>query len=379
MPRTEIVVVGAGAAGLGAAAMLELYGLVPVVLEADERIGGRWARRYDRLHLHTVRHYSGLPEHPLPKTLPRYVSKDQFADYLAAYAAARNLDVRLDTCVERISREQGGWLVETQREEFRVPLVIVATGKHNEKRLPRWPGVEEFAGRIVHSADFRSGAEFREQRVLVVGIGNSGAEIATDLVDEGSSFVAIAVRSTPPIAKRDIFGIPVQLFGIALHPFPAGPVDRIGGIVRRLGTGDLRPYGLGKAAWGPFRARRPPVIDVGFLETLKRGVIAVRPELVRLTPDGAVYSDGREEPFDAVVVATGFSTALEELLDLPELLDERGLPRFGADGSPEFPGLYFIGFKESPRGALYEANKDARRLGEAASRYLAVAGPSVPL
>jgi cation diffusion facilitator CzcD-associated flavoprotein CzcO len=376
MPRTEIVVVGAGAAGLGAAAMLELYGLVPVVLEADERIGGRWARRYDRLHLHTVRRYSGLPEHPLPKTLPRYVSKDQFAGYLADYAAAWNLDVRLDTRVERISREQGGWLVETQREEFRVPLVIVATGKHNEKRLPRWPGVEEFAGRIVHSADFRSGAEFREQRVLVVGIGNSGAEIATDLVDEGSSFVAIAVRSTPPIAKRDIFGIPVQLFGIALHPFPAGPVDRIGGIVRRMGTGDLGPYGLGKAAWGPFQAHRPPVIDVGFLETLKRGAIAVRPELVRLTPDGAVYADGREEPFDAVVVATGFSTALEELFDLPNLLDDRGLPRFGVEGSPDFPGLYFIGFKESPRGALYEAAKDARRLGEAANRYLAPAGTS---
>ena len=228
----------------------------------------------------------------------------------------------------------------------------------------------------MHSADYRSGAEFRGQRALVVGIGNSGAEIATDLVDEGASFVAIAVRSTPPIAKRDIFGIPVQLFGIALQPFPAKPVDRIGGVVRRLGTGNLRPYGLGKPAWGPFEARRPPVIDVGFLETLKRGAIAVRPELVRLTPDGAAFSDGREEPFDTVVVATGFSAALEDLIDAPNLLDDRGLPRFGAEGSPDVPGLYFIGFKESPRGALYEAAKDARRLGEAASRYLAPAGTS---
>jgi putative flavoprotein involved in K+ transport len=375
MPPTEaeVAVVGAGAAGLGAAAMLERRGHRTVVLEADERVGGTWARRYDRLHLHTVRRFSGLPDHPLPRELPRYVSKDQYADYLAAYAAALDLDVRLAIRVERIRREDGGWLVETQREEIRAPVVVVATGKHNRKQTPHWPGVEQFDGRLVHSSDYRSGAEFRGLRVLVVGIGNSGAEIATDLVDEGASFVAIAVRTPPPIAKRDIFGIPVQLFGIALQPFPARPVDRIGGAVRRLGTGDLRPYGLGKEAWGPFEARRPPVIDVGFLETLKRGAIAVRPELVRLTPAGAVFSDKSEEPFDAVVVATGFSTALDDLIDLPGLLDDRGLPRVGADGSHEFPGLYFIGFKESPRGALYEANRDARRLSEAVSRYLAAA------
>jgi putative flavoprotein involved in K+ transport len=375
--EAQVAVVGAGASGLAAAAMLEQRGHRPVVLEADERIGGTWARRYDRLHLHTVRRFSGLPDHPLPVRLPRYVSKDQYADYLASYAAAFDLDVRLGTRVEKIRRQDGGWLVETQREDFRVPLVVISTGKHNRKRLPSWPGVEDFAGRLVHSADYRSGADFRGLRALVVGIGNSGAEIATDLVDEGASFVAIAVRTTPPIAKREIFGIPVQLFGMALEPLPARPVDRVGAVIRRLGTGDLRRYGLAKEAWGPFEARRPPVIDVGFLATLKRGAIAVRPELVRLTPTGAGFSDGAQEPFDVVVVATGFSTALEELVELPGLLDERGLPRFGAHGAREFPGLYFVGFKESPRGALYEANRDARRLGKAASRYLATAAASV--
>lgn len=379
MPRTDapVVVVGAGAAGLAAAAMLERRGHRPLVLEAAGRIGNTWASRYDRLHLHTVRRFSGLPDHPLPDGLPRYVSKDQYADYLIAYAAAFDLDVRLGSRAKGIRREDRGWLVETEREDVRAPVVVVATGKHNRKRVPRWKGVDEFAGRLVHSADYRSGDEFAGQRVLVVGIGNSGAEIATDLVEDGASFVAIAVRTPPPIAKREIFGIPVQLLGMALEPLPAGPVDRVGGVIRRLGTGDLRRYGLGKAAWGPFQARRPPVIDVGFLATLKRGAIAVRPELVGLTPTGAVFSDGREEPFDAVVVATGFATALEELFELRGLLDDRGLPRFGAEGDPAHLGLYFIGFRESPRGALYEANRDARRLGEAVSRYLAAAGASV--
>jgi putative flavoprotein involved in K+ transport len=372
MPRTEtrVVVVGGGASGLAAAAMVGSRGHGAVVLEADDRIGRRWTDRYDSLHLHTVRRFSGLPGHPLPNDLPRYVSKDQYADYLAAYADAFALDVRLGTWVERVRPDNGGWLVEARDRDFRAPVVVVATGKHNREQLPGWPGIKEFGGRLVHSADYRSGADFRGQRVLVVGIGNSGAEIAADLVGCGASFVAIGVRTPPPIAKREIFGIPVQLFGIALEPLPARPVDRVGAVIRRLGTGDLRRYGLGREAWGPFEARRPPVIDVGFLATLKRGAIAVRPEVVGLTPAGARYSDGREEAFDAVVAATGFSTALEGLIDLPGALDERGLPRVGADGSAEFPGLYFIGFRESPRGALYESARDARRLREAVSRYL---------
>lgn len=368
MPRTdaEVVVVGAGAAGLAAAAMLERRGHVVIVLEADEQIGATWARRYDRLHLHTVRRFSGLPGRPLPKDLPRYVSKDEYAEYLAGYSAAHDLDVRLGTRVDRILPAGRRWLVRAGGEELAARVVVVATGKHSRKRLPRLPGLQEFEGELLHSDDYRTGRAYAGRRALVVGIGNSGAEIATDLVDEQAASVAIAVRTSPPIAKRDILGIPVQLFGMALNPLPAKAVDRVGAIVRRLGTGDLRPYGLGKEAWGPFEARRPPVIDVGFLETLKRGAIAVKPAVRAFTRTGVAFSDGSEEPYDVVVAATGFTTGLEELLDLPELLDDRGLPEVGA--AP--PGLYFIGFRESPRGALYEANRDSRRLAGEVSRYL---------
>jgi cation diffusion facilitator CzcD-associated flavoprotein CzcO len=369
MPPTEaaVVVVGAGAAGLAAAAMLERRGQDVIVLEADERIGATWARRYDRLHLHTVRRFSGLPGRPLARTLPRYVSKDDYAEYLTEYAAAHDLDVKLGTRVDRILPAGEHWLVRAGGGEFAARAVVVATGKHNRKWLPRWPGLEEFGGELLHSADYRSGRAFAGRRALVVGIGNSGAEIATDLVDEQAASVAIAVRTPPPIAKRDILGIPVQLFGMALNPVPARPVDRVGALVRRLGTGDLRPYSLGKEAWGPFAARRPPVIDVGFLETLKRGAIAVKPAVTALTPSGVAFSDGSEEPYDVVVAATGFTTGLEALLDLPDLLDDRGLPKVATTHT----GLYFIGFRESPRGALYEANRDSRRLAAEVSRYLA--------
>ncbi|MCC6792174.1 MAG: NAD(P)/FAD-dependent oxidoreductase, partial [Thermomicrobiales bacterium] len=240
------------------------------LLDRDSRIGGTWARRYDRLRLHTVRRFSGLPGRPLPDDLPRYVPKDRYADYLADYARAFELDVRLGHFVTRIERDGDGWLVVTADGASRTRALVIATGRHNEPRVPDWPGRESFRGRLLHAHDYRSGASFAGQRVLVVGIGNSGAEIAADLVEQGAAHVAVAVRRVPPIGSREVIGIPVQLLGIAMKPFPPRLVDRLGAILRRIGTGDLRRYGLGEPAWGPFVARRPPVIESGLWRSSRR-------------------------------------------------------------------------------------------------------------
>lgn len=357
---------GGGASGLAAAAALRRRGRQPVVLEQDE-VGGTWARRYDRLALHTVRRFSGLPFQPLPRSYPRYVPKDLYARYLADYAERAGLDVRGGQRVERIRRDDEEWAVETARSPWRAPAVVVATGRYNEPRRPAWPGADEFEGTLLHSLDYRSGHAFRGHRVLVVGLGNTGAEIAADLVEQGAARVAVAVRTTPPITSREILGIPVQLFGLALHGLPPRAVDRVGRRLRRVGTGDLHPYGLGDEAWGPFTSRRPPVIDVGFLEVLKAGRVEILPAVAALTRTGARFTDGEEQEFDAIVAATGFTTGLERLLDEPGLLDERGFPRPGT--AP--PGLFFAGYAETPRGQLFEANRGARRLAEAVDRYLA--------
>jgi putative flavoprotein involved in K+ transport len=363
----EVVVVGAGASGLAVAAALKRRGGEPVVLERDETVGATWERRYDRLHLHMVRRFSGLPYHPLPRTLPRYVSKDEYARYLSGYASRLGLDVRRGRPVERIRRDDGGWIVEAGGEPIRARAVVVATGRHNVPRLPDWPGSQAFQGRLLHSVDYRSGREFSGKRVLVVGLGNSGAEIAADLVEQGAT-ASVAVRSTPPITSREIAGIPVQIFGLVLHAFPARLVDRVGKTLRRVGTGDLRPYGLGAEDWGPFGARRPPVIDVGFLEQLKAGRVRVLPELVDLTPTGARFAGGGEEDFDVIVAATGFTSGLERLVDAPGALDERGHP---LGTSAPSAGLYFAGYAETPRGQLFEANRAAPHLAAEILGFLA--------
>ena len=369
-----VVIVGAGAAGLSTGAALKRLGHEPVLLDRDDRIGGTWARRYDRLSPHTVRSFSGLAHLALPKTYPRYVPKDLYARYLEEYARRFALDVRLGEPVRRV-RQSGGdpiWEIETETRSWRARTVVLATGHYNERIVPRWPGRDLFRGRVVHSGDYRSGREFAGQRVLVVGIGNSGAEIAADLAEQGAARIAVAVRTPPPIMPRDLFGfVPVQLLGILLQRFPAALVDRAGAITRRVAVGELRRYGLGKAAWGPFTARRPPVIDVGFLRELKRGRVQVLPDVSRFTADGVVFADGREEPFEVVVAATGFETGLARLLDVPDAVDERGNPRFRSGRPTAHPGLYFAGFDESVRGHLFEAKREGLRLARSISAYLA--------
>ena len=368
----DVVIVGAGAAGLAAAGALKARGCVAVALEQDEQIGGTWARRYARLHLHTVRRFSGLPHFDIPRDYPQYIPKDLFARYLQMYAEALELDIRLGERVERIARGDGGWRVDTAQCSWEARAIVIATGRYRKPVLPSWPGRESFQGRLLHSAEYGSGVDFAGTRVLVVGIGNSGAEIAADLAEQGAAHVAIAVRTSPPIMPRDLFGlIPAQFLGLLFTPIPAPRLlDWAGAIVRRLGTGDLSRHGLGREAWGPFTARRPAVIDVGFLRQLRAGRIHVRPSVERLTTTGVVYAGGQEEPLDAIVAATGYRTALDDILDVPDAIRSDGRPSHRSGRATPHPGLYFMGYDETTRGLLFEVNRDSRRLAQSISGYL---------
>ncbi len=384
MPPAEdgqmVLIVGGGAAGLSSAAALARRGVRATVLEQDEAVGGSWERRYDSLHLHTIRRFSGLAHHPIPKDRPRYLAKDDYAAYLREYAQALALDVALGERVEAVRPDgDGGWMVETSSGARQARAVVIATGHYAEPYLPELPGSETFPGELLHSSGYRSGASFQARRALVVGLGNSGAEIAADLAKHGATSVSIAVRTTPPIVTRELLGVvPVQLLGIGLTPMPAPRVvDRVGTALRRVAVGDLTAYGLGKAAWGPFTARKPAVIDVGFLAELKAGHITVRPALTGFENDAARFADGSQEAVDVVVAATGFRTGLERILQVPGLLDKTGQPRFRSARPTPAPGLYFVGFDETVRGHLFEANRDSRRLAAELERYLGrVASPS---
>ena len=377
MPDTMVVVVGGGASGLSAAAALKRKGVDVVVLERDPGIGGTWARRYDRLHLHTVRGFSGLAHYGIPRRYPSYLSRDQFVEYLREYADHFGLQVMTDCQVRRIAKDPdtGRWQTVTLGGAiWRSKAVVVATGQYREPIPPRWLGADTFRGELTHSVDYHRPAPYAGKRVLVVGAGNSGAEIATDLAEHGASFTALSIRTAPPIVPRDPFGMPVQRTGIMLGVLPTRIADTIGRLTSRIVLGDLTRYNVPRPQWGPFSARRVPVIDVGLVAALKRGLVKIRPALERLTESNAVFADGSSEPYDAIIAATGFSAGLENLIDGDSVLDEVGDP-VATSGSPTaLPGLYFIGFSHSLRGQLYEANRASRRLARNVGSYLSQQG-----
>jgi putative flavoprotein involved in K+ transport len=372
MPESTVVIVGAGASGLSAAGALQQRGIKAVLLEEDRAPGGTWRRRYDRLHLHTVRGFSGLAHYSIPHRYPQYLSREEFAEYLGEYSRHFDLWIETECTVHKIQptlESPVSWTVLTSRGNWSTRCVIVATGQYRIPVLPAWPGREIYEGELVHSVHYRNAAAYAGKRVLVVGAGNSGAEIATDLA-EGGANVALSIRTQPPIVPRDPFGFPVQRTGILLSLLPSLVSDRLARLTARLVLGDLSRYGLRVPEWMPYSSKRVPVIDVGFVEALKRGLVHIRPALSRLTATDAVFEDGQAEPFDAVIAATGFTGGLNDLVDAKDVLKNDNEP-IGLSGLPTArPGLFFMGYTHSLRGHLFEANLASRRLARHVERYL---------
>jgi cation diffusion facilitator CzcD-associated flavoprotein CzcO len=368
MRESPVVIVGGGAAGLSSAGALKILGIESTVLDGEERIGASWSNRYERLHLHTVRQFSGLAHFPLPARYPKYVSKDQYAEYLQAYVEHFSLNVALGCKVQRVGIDvnsdpkRPAYLVETERDTWRTHDVVIATGMYRHPLSPTFAGLDDYQGSVSHASAYSTGRNFAGKRVLVVGIGNTGAEIAADLVEQGASFVAISVRTSPSVVPREVLGRPVQVSGILLSRLPPRLADGIGRRISRLALGDLTRYGLRAPEWAPFSSKRVPVIDVGFVENLKRERISVRPNISQFTQTGTVFVDGRREDFDAVIFATGYSTGLDRLIDIPGLLNEAAYPKFASGRPTSQPGFYFIGFLRSNRGHLFELSIDSRRL-----------------
>jgi putative flavoprotein involved in K+ transport len=363
------VVIGAGPAGLAVAATLGEEGVEAIVLERDS-IGSSWRRHYDRLHLHTVRWLSDLPGLTIDRREGRWVSRDGVVRYLERYARHHALNVWTNVEVQGLTRANGeGWRLRTNDGELEADLVVVATGFNHAPLVPGVPGRETFTGAQVHSAEYRNPGPYRGKDVLVVGTGNSGAEIAVDLVEGGASRVGISVRTPPNILRRDVGGLPAQVVGVLLRPLPVRLVDRFAAIMQRVTVGDLTRYGMPAAREGMYtRVNKDsvPILDVGLIGLLKRRRVKVFPAVERLDgPDVVLASGGRIRP-DAVIWATGFQRGLEPLVGHLGLVAPTGRPAVqGAETHPKAPGLHFIGYSNPLSGNLREIALDAKRIARA--------------
>ncbi|MDP8955848.1 MAG: NAD(P)/FAD-dependent oxidoreductase [Actinomycetota bacterium] len=369
--RHEAVVIGAGPAGLAMAAMLRREGVDALVLER-ESIGASWRNFYERLHLHTIRWLSALPGLPIDRREGRWVSREGVIAYLERYARYHRLDVRESTEVRGLERDNGGWVVETAHGPISARFVVVATGFNRDPYLPDWAGRDGFAGELIHSLDYRNAAPYRGKDVLVVGTGNSGAEIAVDLVEGGARNVMISVRTPPNILRRDVAGFPSQLTGVLARQLPVPVADRISLVMQRLTVGDLSPYGLPPPRVGVVtRVNRDsvPILDVGLIDLVKKRRVEVVPAVESFEGPDVVLAGGRRIRPDAVIAATGFRHGLERLVGRFGLIGTSGRPVVhGPRTHPNGPNLYFIGFTNPISGNLREVGIDARRIARAVSR-----------
>ena len=355
--NSDILVVGAGPAGLAVAGSLAARGLQSTVIEKTGDIGASWRGHYDRLCLHTVKQESALPGLPFPEQYPRYVTRAQMVDYLDAYAARFDIAPRFGTEATAILPAAGGcWETQTgSGEAFVARTVVLATGANAHPLLPALPGRDRFAGTITHSRDYRNASSWQGRHVLVVGMGNTGAEIALDLAEQGVSN-ALSVRSPVNIVRREVLGRPTQLTSIMLSRLPEAWGDALARLFRDLTVGDLGRWGLRASATSPLRDLRrfgrTPVIDIGTVARIKAGDIRIRPDIETLTPGGVRFVDGSEQPFDAIILATGYRAGLQRLFPQTELpLDGRGLP-VSTIAAGALAGLYFVGFDIRQPGGL---------------------------
>ena len=377
MSERHVVIVGAGPAGIAAAVALKDRGLRPVVVDQAESVASSWRRRYDRLRLNTCRPLSHLPKRRFPKGTPMFPSRDQLIEHLERHAAEDGIELKLGTRVDRIDRGNGGWALDTSAGELHAPQVIAATGYEQEPIIPDWSGREAFKGELLHSSAYRNPAPFDGRRVLVVGPGCSGMEIAYDLAEGGASKVWLSARTPPNILMRTgPGGLPGDVIGVTLLHFPPRMGDAIARFGRKQDLGDLTEYGLPVPDEGVMsRLRRtgqaPAIVDMEVIDAIKAGRIEVVRGVASLDETGVALADGARVEPDAVICATGYSRVLEPLVGHLGVLDEHQMPR-ARGATPAAPGLRFIGYVPRPGGLGY-MGKESRRAARAIARELRAA------
>ena len=379
-PLTDTLIVGAGPAGLALGACLREADVPFIIVERGDSPGASWRNHYDRLHLHTVKKHSSLPYLAFPDTVPKYPSRQDVIDYLDAYARRFGLNPMCGEDVVSVRQCDEGWETTTTKTKYVSTRVAIAAGYNRRPYIPDWPGKNAFRGTIAHSASYRNGEPYRGKRVLIVGIGNSGGEIAMDLHEHGAASIAICVRTPVNIIPRDILGTPAQVTGIMLSYLPEFLSDLIGATVARLAVGDLSQYGIHRPNISPAaqvnRYGRIPLIDIGTVDLIKRGAVRVVPAIDRFTETGAVLIDRTALELDSVILATGYRPGLEDFLeDSASVVDAHEYPIPSA-GESDKPGLYFLGYANPSTGLLRQIAIDAKRVArDIAAKCTVAASP----
>jgi putative flavoprotein involved in K+ transport len=372
----EVVVIGAGPAGLSVRRSLHEVGLRSRVLERGEAVGARWRQYYDSVHLNSTRGISSLPGMRIPRRYGRWVSRDDFVDYLDLYARKIDAPIEFGVAALRIDRADHGWTVRTRSGDINAIAVVAATGIHGVAHIPDWGNGHDFGGKVLHVAQYRNANPYQGSDVLVVGTGASAHDVALDLSRGGAARVRISVRTPPILAPRRMLGFSSAVITYLTKHYlktPPSVLDRSSLAMHRLIYRDASLY-LGTPPVGmttAFAERGHGItMEVGLLAALREGRVEAVAAVDRFDGKDILLADGQRVRPDAVILATGQRTGLTPMVGHLGVLgpDERPLVH-GAQTLPDAPRMHFIGYR-LPGGQLPDMRFDAPRIARTLSRAL---------
>jgi len=371
MTEIDTMIVGASISGLASAASLQKHGIAYIIIEKESQAAMPWRNHYERLHLHTNKRISNLPYKKFNAGIPRYPTRLQVVEYLDQYRSAFDINPIFNTEARSVKKENGYWITETSNGEFKSNHVIIATGPFSRPKPVSFKGMATFPGRIMHSYEYKTGKDFKGQKVLVVGFGNSACEIAIDLYEQGA-YPSMSVRSPVNVIPRDLLGIPILEISLWMSRLPPRIADTIAAPLMRLTFGDITKLGLKKMPYGAFeeiiKDGNTPVLDIGTIRHIRKGHIKIFDDIQHIDGKTVYFNDDKKEDFDTIVAGIGYERNYEGIVQVDKSrFEDLKIPAgkqkyFGKDG------LYFCGFWIGPRGQIREIGLDAQKIARDIAR-----------
>jgi len=364
----EVIIIGAGSAGLAIYYRLQNLGIHPLILDENNAAGGSWERRHPGLHLNTHRWFSHQPGIPIPKLSGSWVSRDDYIRYLREYSKGFNIEFNIH--VNKIEEHDSGiWKIITSNGEYHSPHVIICTGADHQPIMPEIPGLNDFNGSVIHSADFSAASTYDGKSVLIIGGGNSAFDIGNHLVKRPLKNLWMSIRNPAGIVPKEFYKIPLHVLSAINRFLPLKIQDILFRITRKITLGDLSSIGINNPDNGVYSEHAKTgvtvAVDDGFINAVKQG----KAHIIATIKDirGKEVESIKNEIIvpDIIICATGYKPGLEPMIGHLNILNERGVPNtIGAERNQRTPGLWFLGTRGYIWGNMLEQLKQSKELSK---------------
>jgi cation diffusion facilitator CzcD-associated flavoprotein CzcO len=364
--NVDVLVIGAGPAGIASAYALKQRNISYKVIDKASIISATWAGLYPSLRLNTTRFFSHLPGKRFPWRWGIFPTGRQYHQYLADYAKREGLSIELGVEVERICPEDDGWRVMTNRGSAWYPAVISATGRFNQPYAPEFPGMHEFQGRLLHARDYVDPTQFTNQRVMVVGNGPSGLDIAVEIGAQNAPDhpALLSMRTGVVLRPRYPLGLPKHLWTILADALPGFIGQPLIKWIENLRFNKLEALGI-KTPKENESSGAASTRGNELIRAVKAGQVRCVDGLHHFERHAVVLNDGARYEVDAVILATGYRPVLYQYFDFNGERDNYDWPLRDLSQHPNgrevkgFPGLHLVGVFYQGRGAMYNFSVEA--------------------